>query len=227
MWNPFRKRDKVEIVRPIDALRAKERLQRQVGFDIDKFLDNETPDVLFHEPLGPTLHCLSITQIGDLVEGKLLAAEVLRHAAQCGDCRREIADYRALTEHDWETPAMEAMAAMIELPFAHAIRIPEGGNFFLVMANRGEAGFLREIDPASVIVAGAIEAKGCSIAPHQTSGYDASEAIELHFKDFKVNAPKGQKEICNWLEIEARTKGGKLRKREFVRVFQEAEACGM
>lgn len=221
MWNPFGKRKTVEIIRPSDALRAKERLQRQVGFDIDEFLERETPDVLFREPLGPTSHCLSITHIGDLVEGEPLPAELLRHAAQCGDCRREIAVYRALTEHDWEAPP----AGMIRLPFAHAIRIPEGGNFFLVVANCGEAGFLGEIDPASVTVAGPIEAKGCSIAPHKISLHDASEAVELHFKDYKVNAPKGQKETCDWLEIEARTKGGKLRKREFVRVLREPKGC--
>jgi|GEM_PF-4924586 len=222
MWNPFGKRKDVQIVRPSDAQRAKERLQRQVRFDIDEFLERETPAVLFDEPLGPTSHCLSITHIGDLVEGKSLPLELRRHAAQCGDCRREIATYRALTEHDWERPGI---VPGIVLPYAQ-IRIPEGGNFFLVLANRGEAGFLGGIDPTSVTVTGAIKAKDCSIAPHKILLRDVSEAVELHFKDYKVNAPKGQKETCNWLEIEARTRGGKLRKREFVRVVREPSGCG-
>jgi hypothetical protein len=217
MWNPFRKNQNTEVVHPSDGIHAKERLRRRVRFDVDEFLSRETDDVLFRQPLGPTRHCLSITQIGDLVEGTLRENEPLQHVAHCKDCRREIDNYRDLTEQDWAAVA----GIIIE---SSAIRIPQGGRFYLVLANHGEAGLLSGIDPSSIVVAGAIDARGCRISPIKRAGNDVAERVELHFDHFKVNAPEGQKEICNWLELEGRTKSGKLRKREFVRVLQEAFA---
>ena len=216
MWNPFRKRGKVEIVRPSDGVAAKQRLQRHARFDIDAFLARETAEKIFDEPLGSTPQCLSITQIGDLVEGKAISAEAYHHAVMCGECAKEILNYRALTEHDWETESKFVVA------FAHAIRIPAGGNFFLVLGNQGQSGLLSGIDPSSVVVGGAIEASGCRIAPHASPLQGVSEAVELHFLRYRVNAPAGQNEVCNWLELEARTKTGKLRKRQLVRILQEA-----
>lgn len=215
MWNPFRKVKQTEVVRPSDGLQAKERLRRRVHFDVDEFLSRETDDVLFDQPLGPTRHCLSITQIGDLVEGNLHEQEPLQHATHCADCRREIDNYRALTEQDW--------AAVVGIRIGSAIRIPEGGKFYLVVSNHGEAGLLSEIDPKSVVVEGAIAARGCSISPIEKTDDDV-ERVELHFEQFKVNAQEGQEEICDWLELKGRTKAGKLRKREFVRVFRESYA---
>ncbi|HYI07904.1 MAG TPA: hypothetical protein VEK57_02430 [Thermoanaerobaculia bacterium] len=213
--NLFRRKKTLPVppVSLTDGARARQFLQQQTSFDIDEFLASQTADELFNCPLGWTADCLSVNQVAELVEGRRIEPVARRHAALCDECRQALRAYESLKNTHWANDLM--------IVASHRIRIPEEGPRYLVLTNRGQSGTLEQILPESVTVEGAILASGCVIRP-SARRYDGFETVELHFKQFELNAPSDVKEICDWVSVEAKTRGGKLRKREFVRVFRES-----
>jgi hypothetical protein len=81
---------------------AKSHLSKNSGFDFDTFLEEIRAGTLFDEPLGPSAHCLSVSQIAECVEavgsrGESVGEKAVNtHLGNCDVCRENVAAYRTL-----------------------------------------------------------------------------------------------------------------------------------
>jgi hypothetical protein len=185
------------------------------GFDVDGFLEDVDVDRVLAAPLGKTADCLSPTEIASLVERDQLDAARRLHVGECDECRRLIGIYERASHEDWTADDE------LHIVRGEQIWIPEGGDFYLIMANRGKKGFLRTLDPESVEVKGSVSGKDCVIETLDPSPYEAREAVKLLFNSYDVHLPKlRNKSLPCVLQIEGRTGSRELNHRELVFVRQ-------
>jgi hypothetical protein len=200
--------DPAEIERSLGNLRER-------GFDVDTFLDSLDVDEILNAPLGNGAECLSPNEIANLVERDQLGAARRLHVGECGDCRRLVGVYQRASHEDWVADDE------IHIVRGEQIWIPEGGDFYLIIANRGKKGFLRSLDPDSVEVKGSVSGRDCVIETLDPSPYDAREAVKLLFNSYDVRLPKlaGRSLPCV-LRIQGKSDSRDLNHKELVFVRQ-------
>jgi hypothetical protein len=189
---------------------------RDRGFDIDAFLDNLDVEEVLDTPLGHTKECLSPNEIAALVERDQISAARRVHVGECDECRQLIGIYKQASIDDWLAPDQ------IHIVRSDHIWIPEGGEFYLIVANRGKKGFLRDLDPDSVKVKGQISGEKCVIEELDPKPYEAREAVKLLFNSYNVRLPVRDKPVPCILRIEGKSERRDLNHKElvFVRIEQ-------
>ena len=202
-----------------DFSRAHEYLRANAGVDIEQFLDEQSLAALLLQPLGPTEDCLCTNDIATFVEQEDISIAKQLHLTECNDCRREVELYQAMRNADLET----AGASGVWIVSKDSIRIPENGEFFLLVANTGTKPLLSTIDPGSVTVAGPIEATGCRLRILNPTPYDAQEAVALSFPDYDLKLPRGIDRTCDFLTLHATAGAAPIWKRSLVCVRQGSD----
>jgi hypothetical protein len=157
---------------------------RDRGFDIDQFLDGLDVNKILMMPLGGTDECLAPNEIASLVERDQLGPARRLHVGGCADCRRLVGIYQRASQEDW------AADDELHIVRSEQIWIPDGGDFYLIIANRGKKGLLRSLDPDSVELKGKISGRECSIETLDPAPYGAHEAVKLLFNQYNVGLPK-------------------------------------
>jgi hypothetical protein len=188
---------------------------RDLGFDIDQFLDGLDVDEILRMPFSGTVDCLSPNEIASLVERDQLDSAKRLHVGGCADCRRLIGIYQRASQDDW------AADDELHIVRSEQIWIPDGGDFYLIIANRGKRALLGSLDPDSVEVKGKISGRECSIQTLDPAPYDAHEAVRLLFNEYKVGLPRlHDTAVPCRLTIEGKSRRRLLKHQEVVYVRQ-------
>jgi hypothetical protein len=187
-------------VSPKMIARSRASLSESEDFDVDTFFKKINVSIL-DEPLGNTIDCLSANEIADFVTRDELSAARRLHVGECQDCQEMINIYRLACEEQ-PTPLND-----LEIIRSEQIWIPEGGSFFLILANRGEKPVFRDLDLKTAEAKGAIVASGCEPEELDPSPYEATEAVKLCFRSHNVTLPRAPQNapVPGWLTICARS----------------------
>lgn len=194
----FRKKSKG--VSPEMIARSRASLRESEGFDVDAFFETINVGIL-DDPLGPTLDCLSANEIANFAAHDKLTPARRLHVGECADCQEMVNVYRAACEEQ-PTPLDD-----IEIIRSEQIWIPEGGPFYLIIANRGEKPLFKDLDLKTAEAKGAVIASDCEPQDLDPTPYEATEAVKLSFRRHNVNLPKAPQNVPvpGWLTISARS----------------------
>jgi hypothetical protein len=201
-------------VGPDEVERAREYLRSRVDVDVDSFLAHRSTVSIFEEPLGKTPECLSVNDVADFVEKHKLSMPKRLHVAACADCRQSVATYRRAVASDWDP-----FTRNIKIHKADRIWLPKGADFFLILTNNAEQELLGQLDPASILVTGAIEAAGCRLDRLDAKQFNATEAVALRFDKYSLKMPISKTSntpVADWLEVSGNAAGTPVHKQALV-----------